>query len=60
MIWLWILAGIAVLLLLVLIAMLILKPYLEVPEITPPTYPSTQTPTTTALVLHYRCDFTKR
>ena len=44
----WSLIFVAGVLLLVLIAMLILKPYLEVPEITPPTYPSTQAPTTTA------------
>lgn len=44
----WTLIFVAGVLLLVLIAMLILKPYFEIPDITPPAAPSTQAPATTA------------
>ena len=44
----WTLIFAAGVLLMVLIAMLILKPYYQIPEITPPTNPSTQQPITTA------------
>jgi sortase B len=44
----WTLIFVAGVLLLVLLAMLILKPYFEIPDITPSTAPSTQAPTTTA------------
>lgn len=44
----WTLIFVAGVLLLVLLAMLILKPYFEIPDITPSTAPSTQAPATTA------------
>lgn len=44
----WTLVFVAGVLLLVLIAMLIFKPFFEIPEITPSTSPSTEQPTTTA------------
>ena len=47
----WTLIFVAGVLFLVLAAMLILKPFFEIPDITPPTDPSTQAPTE---LMHYQ------